>query len=110
MTLRGATLIESLLAMAILVTVIAIALNAMILPSATSNAEVRTKALMQMDVLLENTIKNASYTRSETEIDGISYTQDFTLLQNAEDLIRLEMRAERNNEVIIERSRLIYTK
>lgn len=107
MKLKGSTLIETVLAMAILLTVIGIALNSMVLSASASSAEVNTKVNLQMDILLQQSITDRSYKTVEQEIDGINYRQEFSFVDQYAHVVKLEITAERREEIIGERIRFI---
>ncbi len=107
LVLKGSTLIETLLAMAILLTVIGISLNTMAHASSSSSEEIKSKVNIQIDQLLANSIEKKLYTSSEVEIDGISYRQNCSFVNRYSNVVRLEITAERNDQIILERLRYI---
>jgi len=110
MKVRGSTLIESLVALVIIMTVISISLNVLVSNSRTSSKELTLKSMILIDEVLQEAKLNGNYDSDEFEQEGISIDKSVSFVNRYDGILKIKVKASAMDQELMEKEEFIYLK
>lgn len=110
MKVKASTLIETLIAMTIVVTVIGISLNSIVSVSGTESSVLKTRAKFKLDELISEAIDHKEYKSKYIEEDGVEYDLDISFVYRHKSVILIKSKATANQKVLAERTKYVRVK
>lgn len=110
MKVKGSTLIESLVALVIIMMVISISLNVLVSNSRTSSKELTLKSMILIDEVLQEAKRNGNYDSDQFEQDGISIDKSVSFVNRYEGILKIKVKAMTMDRELIEKEEFIYLK
>lgn len=108
MKLRGSTLVESLVALLVIVTIVAISLIILVNSAKTSTNDLELKGMVYADFLISESIAKKDFNSEVITKDGVEFEKSISFVNRYNGILKIEITARANENEFYNTERFIY--